>query len=78
MKIYTIGFTQKTAETIFRVLRQSNRTVGGYSPASGWSTGRIRQKDDLAYFLRELANGCQYIHLPELAPTSEILDEYRK
>ena len=35
------------------------------------------KKDDLIYFLRELGN-IDYIHMPELAPTKDILDAYKK
>ncbi len=34
------------------------------------------KKDDLAYFLKEL-NHCDYRHMPNLAPTDDILKEYR-
>jgi uncharacterized protein (DUF488 family) len=79
MKIFTIGFTQKTAEQFFGLLRVNRieRIVDIRLRPEGQLAG-FAKKDDLAYFLRELANGCQYIHMPELAPTSEILDEYRK
>jgi len=43
---------------------------------SGQLAGFAR-KEDLPYFLRDLADGCEYIHLPILAPTKEILDGYR-
>lgn len=79
MKIFTIGFTQKTAEQFFGLLRvnQIERIADIRLRPEGQLAG-FAKKDDLAYFLRELAYGCQYIHMPELAPTSEILDEYRK
>jgi uncharacterized protein YeaO (DUF488 family) len=35
------------------------------------------KRDDLRYFLRELC-AADYIHEPLLAPTQELLDEYRK
>ena len=35
------------------------------------------KKDDLAYFLKEIA-GIEYVHVPELAPTQDILDAYKK
>jgi uncharacterized protein (DUF488 family) len=78
MKIYTIGFTQKSAETFFTLLADNDITLladirlrpGGQ--LSGFSKG-----SDLAYFLERLCNGCGYLHLPLLAPTKEILDGYR-
>ena len=35
------------------------------------------KKKDLAFFVKELC-GMDYVHLPELAPTQDILDEYKK
>ena len=35
------------------------------------------KRDDLQYFLRELC-GAEYCHLPELCPTPEILEGYKK
>ena len=42
---------------------------------SGFAKGR-----DLEYFLREIRGmkGAKYVHLPELAPSDEMLDAYRK
>jgi uncharacterized protein (DUF488 family) len=33
--------------------------------------------DDLRYFLKAIG-GMEYVHLPELAPTQEMLDAYKK
>ena len=35
------------------------------------------KRDDLAYFLAEIC-GMDYVHLPALAPTKQILDDYKK
>jgi uncharacterized protein (DUF488 family) len=35
------------------------------------------KRDDLEYFLRELC-GAAYVHEPRLAPTGEILDDFKK
>jgi uncharacterized protein (DUF488 family) len=35
------------------------------------------KKDDLAYFAQEIC-GMDYVHLPALAPTQEMLDQYKK
>jgi len=78
MKIYTIGFTKKTAEQFFETLRASgaNRLVdvrlNNVSQLAGFA-----KKQDLAYFLRRIC-GMDYVHLPALAPTQDILDEYKK
>ena len=78
MKIFTIGFTNKKAEEFFEKLRVAGvkRVVdvrlNNISQLAGFS-----KKDDLKYFLRAIA-GIDYVHLPELAPTKEMLDAYKK
>lgn len=78
MKVYTIGFTKKTAQHFFGLLRSSGARrvidirLNNVSQLAGFA-----KKDDLAYFLHEIC-GMDYVHLPELAPTQEILDAYRK
>lgn len=78
MKIYTIGFTQKSAEEFFTRLsaRKIQRLVDIRINPGGQLAGFARQ-DDLPYFLEHLANHCQYEYLPILAPTKEILKDYR-
>lgn len=78
MKLYTIGFTQKRAETFFELLRRNGvqRLIDIRVSPEGQLAGFAR-KNDLPYFLDRLAAGCQYVHLPELAPTKDILKEYR-
>jgi uncharacterized protein (DUF488 family) len=78
MKLYTIGFTQKSAQEFFETLRNHRVQVllDIRLRPSGQLAGFAKQ-EDLPYFLGLLADGCQYLHLPELAPTKEILDGYR-
>jgi uncharacterized protein (DUF488 family) len=79
MVIYTIGFTQKTARKFFGLLRENNvqRLVDIRIKPHGQLAG-FAKKEDLPYFLHELAAGCQYVHLPILAPTVEIMRDYRE
>lgn len=78
MNLYTIGFTQKTAEEFFGLLRRSGvRRLVDIRLNPGGQLSAFARKEDLPYFLRELSDGCGYIHLPELAPTKEILKDYR-
>jgi uncharacterized protein (DUF488 family) len=78
MEIYTIGFTQKSASQFFELLKkhQIRRLIdvrlNNSSQLSGFS-----KKHDLAYFLRAICDA-EYIHMPMLAPTQEMRDEYRK
>jgi uncharacterized protein (DUF488 family) len=78
MKIHTIGFTKKSAQKFFELLRNAGvkRVVdvrlNNVSQLAGFA-----KKEDLAYFLDRLG-GMGYVHLPALAPTQEMLDEYKK
>lgn len=78
MKLYTLGFTQKTAEQFFAVLAEAGveRMIDIRLKPGGQLAGFANRRD-LPYFLRRL-NGCRYLHLPELAPTPEILGDYRQ
>jgi uncharacterized protein (DUF488 family) len=78
MRLYTIGFTQKPAARFFGLLREHG--VGRICDIRLHPDGQLAgfaKRQDLAWFLAELA-GCDYRHLPELAPTDEILKGYRQ
>jgi uncharacterized protein (DUF488 family) len=78
MKISTIGFTRKSAESFFTKLqlagvrRLSDVRLNNVSQLAGFA-----KRDDLRYFLKAICH-IDYVHLPELAPTQRILDEYKK
>jgi uncharacterized protein (DUF488 family) len=78
MKLYTIGFTKKSAERFFTLLKEHGveRLVDIRVHPGGQLAGFAKQ-NDLAYFLDRLV-GCDYHHLPSLAPADDILSEYRK
>ena len=78
MKLFTIGFTKKPAERFFGLLRASGAKRVVYVRLHNVSQlAGCAKRDDLRYFLSEIC-GMGYVHLPELAPTKEILDDYRK
>jgi uncharacterized protein (DUF488 family) len=78
MKLFTIGFTKKSAETFFTRLKTAgvkrliDVRLNNVSQLAGFT-----KKDDLRYFTRAICN-IDYVHLPELAPAAEILDAYKK
>ena len=78
MRILTVGFTKKSAERFFGMLRKAGTRkvvdvrINNISQLSGFA-----KKNDLAYFLRQLCD-VDYVHLPNLAPTKEMLDTYKK
>lgn len=78
MKLYTIGFTQKSAQQFFECLKTNSvrQLIDIRISPQGQLSGFARQ-EDLPYFLEELAGGCKYLYLPVLAPTKEILKQYR-
>lgn len=77
MKIFTIGFTRKTAEQFFALLdRPDLRRVVDIRLNHNSQLAGFTKTADLEFFLRRvLEKG--YIHLPQLAPTAEILKAYR-
>lgn len=78
IEIFTIGFTKKKAEYFFEKLQNSgvkrivDVRLNNVSQLAGFA-----KKDDLIYFLKEIG-GMDYVHLPELAPTKDMLDAYKK
>lgn len=78
IKIYTIGFTQKTAQFFFETLQDSGVTqvvdtrLNNVSQLAGFA-----KRKDLAWFLNTI-NGIPYQHNLNLAPTKDILDDYKK
>jgi uncharacterized protein (DUF488 family) len=78
MRVCTIGFTKRSAEAFFTAVcgsgakRVVDVRLNNSSQLAGFS-----KRDDLAYFLKAIC-GLEYVHLPELAPTQELLEGYRK
>lgn len=78
VNLFTIGFTQKSAEQFFETLlaagvkRVIDTRLNNVSQLAGFA----KQKD-LKYFLHKLG-GIEYIHILDLAPTKDVLDDYKK
>lgn len=78
MKLFTIGFTKKSAQVFFGKLRASGaRRVVDVRLNNVSQLAGFTKRNDLEFFLREIC-GMDYLHLPELAPTQEMLDRYKK
>lgn len=77
IQLYTIGFTEKSAERFFDLLAGNGVTcitdtrVNTTGQLSGFAKG-----SDLAFFARTIGN-MQYAHHLDLAPTRELLARYR-
>jgi uncharacterized protein (DUF488 family) len=78
MKIFTIGFTKKSAETFFGRLKDAgvkrlvDVRLNNVSQLAGFA-----KRNDLRYFTKEICH-IDYLHLLDLAPTQDILDAYKK
>ncbi|AFY91956.1 DUF488 family protein [Chamaesiphon minutus] len=78
IELFTIGFTQKNAQKFFETLKKSgvqrviDTRLNNISQLAGFT-----KKTDLEYFLKIIGN-IEYVHILDLAPTKDILDEYKK
>lgn len=78
INLFTIGFTQKTAQKFFETLKEAgvkqviDTRLNNVSQLAGFS-----KRADLEYFLKTIG-GIDYVHILDLAPTQEILDEFKK
>src|SRR6185503_13719080 len=78
MKVFTIGFTKKSAEVFFTRLQRAgvkrlvDVRLNNISQLAGFT-----KRDDLRYFTKAIC-GIEYLHLPQLAPTQDMLDAYKK
>src|ERR1039458_1276137 len=78
MEIYSIGFTQKSAAQFFGALKSAGiRRLMDVRLNNKSQLAGFTKNTDLPFFLRELCDA-SYIHEPLLAPTQEMLDDYKK
>ncbi|HZV69716.1 MAG TPA: DUF488 domain-containing protein [Saprospiraceae bacterium] len=77
IKLYTIGFTGKSAEQFFNLLAKAgvkkiiDSRVNNVSQLAGFAKG-----NDLKYFAKAIG-GIEYEHNLDFAPTKELLSDYR-
>ena len=75
--LYTIGFTKKSAEDFFELLKKHHVKnivdvrISNSSQLAGFAKG-----NDLLYFLKQIC-GIGYRHIVDFAPTKELLGDYR-
>jgi len=76
--LYTIGFTKKSAERFFSLLRDNcvkslvDVRINNSSQLAGFAKGK-----DLEFFVKEICN-IPYRHIPDFAPTKELLEHWHK
>ncbi|TJX12702.1 DUF488 domain-containing protein [Tissierella creatinini] len=77
-KIYTIGFTKKTAERFFNILKENrielvlDIRLNNTSQLAGFA-----KFPDIKYFLNQIC-GIEYIHDVRFSPSEETLKRYKK
>ena len=78
MKLFTIGFTKTTAKNFFDRVKNSGAgkiidvRLNNKSQLAGFA-----KRDDISYFAETIC-GIGYQHIPDLAPTQDILDGFKK
>ncbi|HOC61296.1 MAG TPA: DUF488 domain-containing protein [Smithellaceae bacterium] len=78
IKLFTIGFTKKTAEEFFmRLIRAGVKRVIDIRLNNVSQLAGFAKRDDLRYFLRTTGQ-MDYVHRPDLAPTEQILEDFKK
>lgn len=78
MRVYTIGFTKTSAERFFGRLKKAGvRTLVDVRLNNISQLAGFAKRDDLRYFTQEIVHA-PYFHRPELAPTKDLLDAYKK
>lgn len=77
IKLYTIGFTKKSAERFFTLLKNAGVSkivdirLNNSSQLAGFAKG-----SDLQFFVKNILDA-SYVHIPDLAPTKELLKSYQ-
>lgn len=77
-RLYTIGFTNKSARKFFELLQRHNirkiidTRINNVSQLSGFAKGK-----DLEFFAKAIG-GIDYCHELNFAPTKDLLESYRK
>lgn len=76
-RVFTVGFTEKSAEHFFGLIKSNSINVlfdtriNNVSQLAGFAKNK-----DLSFFLKELC-GTEYIWEPKFAPTKDMLSQYR-
>jgi uncharacterized protein (DUF488 family) len=78
LKIYTIGFTGRSASEFFTTLKKEGiRQIIDVRENNTSQLCGFTKKDDLCFFAKEIL-GASYIHLPFLAPDKSIRQAFKQ
>jgi uncharacterized protein (DUF488 family) len=78
IQIFTIGYSGKNARKFFRLLKQAG--IKRLFDVRLYNTSQLAgytKRGDIEYFLESIV-GADYVHLPIMAPTKWLLNDYKK
>jgi uncharacterized protein (DUF488 family) len=76
-RVLSIGFTGKSAERFFTLLRKGNvKTLLDVRLQNTSQLAGFAKRDDLKFFLKEIC-GIEYVEVPELYPEANLLKDYK-
>ena len=77
-KVFTIGCAGKNAREFFTILKQAGiRKVIDVRLYNTSQLAGFSKRQDIEYFLQAIV-GAEYAHLPIMAPTKQLLNDYKK
>jgi uncharacterized protein (DUF488 family) len=78
IRIFTIGYAGRNAGDFFTTLKQAGiRKVMDVRLYNTSQLAAFTKKQDIEYFLQNVV-GAEYVHLPIMAPTPQLLSDYKK
>ena len=78
VKLFTIGFSGKSAEQFFKIIQKAKvKKVIDIRLIIVSQLAGFTKRDNLKFFLSAIA-GIKYEHRHEMAPTQQLLDDYKK
>ena len=77
-RIFTIGYVGKNAQEFFTILKRTGiRKVIDVRLYNTSQLAGFTKRQDIEYLLQAIV-GAKYIHLPIMAPTKQLLNDYKK
>ena len=78
IRIFTVGYVGKNARQFFSILKQAGiRKVIDVRLYNTSQLAGFTKRQDIEYFLQAIV-GAEYVHLPIMAPTKQLLTNYKK
>ena len=77
-KLYTMGYTQKTAEKLFNLLSEHEiKRLMDIRLHNNTQLAGFTKQNNFKYFIERLSD-IEYRHIPLMAPSKDIFDDYMK